>query len=95
MCLWVAWTKRNNIVWNNGVFNPSHMVTGALRHLEEYQRCHPCPVKNSRRPLTRWECPPSGRLKINADGAYRADVNQGGLGVGVNSVPSVRIFGTN
>lgn len=51
MCLWVVWTERNNIMWNNGVFNTSHMATGALKHLEEYQRCHPCPVKNSKRLL--------------------------------------------
>lgn len=22
VCLWVVWSKCNNIVWNNGVFNP-------------------------------------------------------------------------
>jgi ribonuclease HI len=32
-------------------------------------------------PFSKWECPPSGRLKINVDGAYRADGEVGGIGM--------------
>lgn len=32
-------------------------------------------------PVSKWEAPPSGRLKINFDGAFRAELNTGGIGV--------------
>jgi hypothetical protein len=60
-------------------------VWSTVKHHEEYQRCHPCSIKNSRRLRSRWECPPSGRLTINDAGAYREDLGQGGVAVVVHT----------
>ncbi|KAL6128688.1 hypothetical protein ACLB2K_072043 [Fragaria x ananassa] len=53
------------------------IVNGALHLLHEYQRVH---VKGSCPNSEKWECPPSGRLKLNLDGAFKSDV-VGGAGV--------------
>ncbi|KAK9924950.1 hypothetical protein M0R45_033291 [Rubus argutus] len=81
MCLWVIWCERNKIVWKEGSFNPWLMLSSAPKLLEEYQRFHPPLVKNKQRPVSKWEFPPSGRLKINFDGAFCAELNSGGIGV--------------
>ncbi|KAM5577920.1 hypothetical protein ABKV19_008311, partial [Rosa sericea] len=49
--------------------------------LEDFQKYHPKASSKKKRPLTKWKCPPRGRLKINIDGAYRADSGEGGIGV--------------
>ncbi|KAK9943809.1 hypothetical protein M0R45_009405 [Rubus argutus] len=81
MCLWVIWTERNNIIWKNSFFNPSHMASWAFKSLENYQKYHPAIRKNSQRPLSHWETPPSGRLKINVDGSFICEGEHGGIGV--------------
>ncbi|KAL6184265.1 hypothetical protein ACLB2K_045669 [Fragaria x ananassa] len=57
------------------------VVNGALHILHEYPRVH---VKGSCtkrvRPKEKWECPPSGRLKLNLDGAFKSN-GVGGAGV--------------
>ncbi|KAL6222321.1 hypothetical protein ACLB2K_005713 [Fragaria x ananassa] len=75
------WYERNKLVWEGGDCNPSHMVVWALQFLEDYQRLHVRPKKKGRRLTTKWSCPPSGRLKINVDGAYKKEEGTGGLGV--------------
>ncbi|KAK9929716.1 hypothetical protein M0R45_026803 [Rubus argutus] len=57
------------------------MSSSAPKLLEEYQRFHSPTEKNKQRPVSKWEAPPRGRLKINVDGAFRADLNAGGIGV--------------
>lgn len=42
-------------------------------------------VKNAKRPLSHWKFPPSGRLKINVDGAFRPKQQQGGIGAVVRN----------
>lgn len=49
--------------------------------LEEYHSFHPSRTRNKRRPVRQWECPPSGRRKINIDGAYCSASGQRGVGV--------------
>ena len=78
MSFWVIWSERNKIVWNEGFFNPLFMASWAPKLLEEYQRFHPPKVKQRQRPLSNWELPPRGRLKMNIDGAFRYDLNLGG-----------------
>ncbi|XP_061990640.1 uncharacterized protein LOC133709052 [Rosa rugosa] len=53
----------------------------AVSHLAEFQKYHPKVVSKKKRVPMKWQCPPSGRLKINVDGAFRADVGCGGIGV--------------
>ncbi|XP_024169850.1 uncharacterized protein LOC112176244 [Rosa chinensis] len=53
--------------------------------LEDFQMYHPKAVRKQRRPLTKWQNPPSGRLKINVDGAFRAEEGSGGIGVVVRN----------
>ena len=43
------------------------------------------PPKNKQRAPTYWKVPPSGRLKINIDGAFKAESGQGGIGVVVRN----------
>ncbi|PRQ57425.1 putative ribonuclease H-like domain-containing protein [Rosa chinensis] len=40
-----------------------------------------CKATLKQRPVAKWHCPPTGRLKINIDGAYNADRRLGGVGV--------------
>lgn len=72
-CLWV--------VWNEGCFNPTFMATWASNYLESYQKLHPIKIKSKKRTLALWECPPSGRLKMNIVGAYHARVAKGGIDI--------------
>lgn len=60
-------------------------VHGLLHHLEEYEKLHPHKVKIGCRPVSHWTNPPSGRLKINFDGAFCSDKGKGGLGVVVRN----------
>ncbi|KAL6206870.1 hypothetical protein ACLB2K_024116 [Fragaria x ananassa] len=45
------------------------------------KKYYPKAVRKKARPRVRWECPPSGRLKINVDGAFCSDNGYGGIGV--------------
>jgi hypothetical protein len=76
----VIWKERNKIVWNEGCFNPTFMATWASNYLESYQKLHPTKIKSKKRAPALWECPPSGRLKMNIDGAYHVGVAKGGMG---------------
>ncbi|XP_061993792.1 uncharacterized protein LOC133711706 [Rosa rugosa] len=73
--------KGNNLVWKGGNFQPMHMLQWCRQSLEDFQKYHPKASSKKKRPLTKWKCPPLGRLKINIDGAYRADSGEGGIGV--------------
>lgn len=81
MCLCIVWNERNNILWKQGSFNPSFMASWVVKHLEEFQRHLPKAVSSSKRSQSRWRFPPSGRLKLNVDGAYDAENQNGGIGV--------------
>lgn len=80
-CLWVVWTERNNVVWKNHIFCPVVMASWAVKLLEEFQKLHPNCSKGKKRTPSRWVCPPRGRLKVNVDGAFNAQLQQGGIGV--------------
>ncbi|KAL6223089.1 hypothetical protein ACLB2K_006479 [Fragaria x ananassa] len=79
--LWAIWSERNKLVWEGGDCNPAHMAVWALQLLEEYQKIHVRQKKRGTRPRTKWSCPPSGRLKINVDGAFRKEERTGRVGV--------------
>ncbi|XP_040367272.1 uncharacterized protein LOC112177447 [Rosa chinensis] len=81
MALWAIWTERNNLVWKGGSFQPIHMIQWCIKSLEDFQQYHPKATRKKKRPMTKWQCPPQGRLKINIDGAFRADCGIGGIGV--------------
>ena len=81
MALWVIWNTRNDIVWNEGSFNPMLMAFWTTNKLEEYKRLQPPCIKKPKRLSSKWENPPSGRLKINVDGSFRVGEEQGGIGV--------------
>ncbi|KAK9950614.1 hypothetical protein M0R45_006095 [Rubus argutus] len=85
MCLWVIWSERNNIIWKEGNFKPLFMAAWTLNLLEEYQKFHRPKNKINRRPFSKWEAPPRGRLKINCDGAYKTELELGGIGVVVRN----------
>ncbi|XP_062028713.1 uncharacterized protein LOC133744661 [Rosa rugosa] len=85
MGLWAIWKERNKLVWNDDHFQPMHMIQWATQMLEDFQKYHPKAVRKQRRPLTKWQNPPSGRLKINVDGAFRAEEGSGGIGVVVRN----------
>ncbi|KAL6222493.1 hypothetical protein ACLB2K_005885 [Fragaria x ananassa] len=79
--LWALWVERNKLIWEGGIFDPMRTVHWALGLLEEYQNHHPSSThKKFRRERVKWVSPPSGRLKMNVDGAYRND-GCGGAGL--------------
>lgn len=51
------------------------------KFLEDYQALHVTRKTKSRRTLPKWETPPSGRLKVNVDGSFRANHGDGGIGM--------------
>ncbi|PRQ57087.1 putative ribonuclease H-like domain, reverse transcriptase zinc-binding domain-containing protein [Rosa chinensis] len=81
MGLWAIWTERNNILWKGVSFQPMNLVQWTSSLLEDYQKYHPKAVKKKGRPKVKWQCPPSGRLKINVDGAFCLEDGRGGIGV--------------
>ncbi|XP_024196519.1 uncharacterized protein LOC112199785 [Rosa chinensis] len=85
MGLWAIWVERNNILWKRVSFQPMNMIQWTSRLLEDFQKYHPKTVRKQRRPQTKWKNPPSGRLKINVDGAFRAEDGSGGIRVVVRN----------
>ncbi|XP_061999096.1 uncharacterized protein LOC133716400 [Rosa rugosa] len=81
MALWVIWSERNNVLWNGNFFCASNAAQWASKFLEEYQQLHVHGNAKGKREKTKWQNPPSGRLKVNVDGSYRADYSDGGVGV--------------
>ena len=81
MSLWIIWGERNKIIWEGSSFNPQAMASRTFELLREYQLYHPPKVKKNNRIASKWETPPSGRLKINIDGFFRPDVEVAGIGM--------------
>ena len=79
--LWVIWTERNNLVWKDGFFSSVNAVQWAAKLMEDYHKAKPPSVKQKRQGEVKWQCSPSGCLKVNFDGSYRADHDDGGVGV--------------
>ncbi|KAL6199572.1 hypothetical protein ACLB2K_029356 [Fragaria x ananassa] len=57
------------------------MSIWALQFLEDYKKVHNKLKVKMKRAKARWSCPPSGRLKLNVDGAFLEDQRVGGIGV--------------
>ena len=79
--LWVIWTERNNLLWNDGFFSAVNAVQWATKFVDDYQKVQLQGGTLKRQGGAKWRNPPSGRLKINFDGSYRAEVGDGGIGV--------------
>ncbi|KAL6228112.1 hypothetical protein ACLB2K_002066 [Fragaria x ananassa] len=79
--LWALWTERNNILWKGRSCDPFNMSIWALQFLEDYKKVHNKLKVKMKRAKARWSCPPSGRLKLNVDGAFLEDRRVGGIGV--------------
>ncbi|KAL6205203.1 hypothetical protein ACLB2K_022465 [Fragaria x ananassa] len=72
--LWAIWTERNKVVWQSSIFDPVKTVQWAMAQLLEFQSLkHGRSHAKSRREKAKWCFPPSGRLKLNIDGAYKED----------------------
>lgn len=69
------------MVWNGGYFNAVHMARWASTTLGEYHKHHPLRTKKPHRTVSYWVQPPSGRLKINVDGSFLSELEQGSIGV--------------
>ncbi|PRQ54654.1 hypothetical protein RchiOBHm_Chr1g0316081 [Rosa chinensis] len=77
LSLWAIWNERNNLVWKGRCFIPMNVVKWMCTYLDEYKKLHARGAKNGRH-VTKWKCPPSGRLKVNIDGSFRAGNGCGG-----------------
>ncbi|XP_062021093.1 uncharacterized protein LOC133737577 [Rosa rugosa] len=80
MLLWALWVERNATVWRGSTFRPLSTAAWASKLLSDYQEVHPTHGKTKIRKRTKWQLPPSGRLKLNTDGAYHGSTGQGGIG---------------
>ncbi|XP_062011139.1 uncharacterized protein LOC133727571 [Rosa rugosa] len=49
--------------------------------MEKLRKQHPVGLTKSARPKSKWQLPPSGRLKINVDGSFRSELGDRGIGV--------------
>ncbi|KAL6210288.1 hypothetical protein ACLB2K_015521 [Fragaria x ananassa] len=87
--LWALWTERNNILWKGRSCDPFNMSIWALQFLEDYKKVHNKLKVKMKRAKARWSCPPSGRLKLNVDGAFLEDRRVGGIGVVARDEPGV------
>ena len=85
--LWIIWEERNSIMWSAQAFNPHQVVSRGMQLLYDYQSLYPRGATGSgqRRRTSKWVKPPSGRLKINCDGAYNGEIGCGGFGVVVRN----------
>ncbi|XP_024172036.1 uncharacterized protein LOC112178052 [Rosa chinensis] len=89
MAFWVIWSKRNNVLWKGSFFCASNAAQWVVKLLEDYQSVHITGGTKARREKTKWQNPPSGRLKVNVGGSYRADHGDGGVGVVIHDAYGV------
>ncbi|KAL6211269.1 hypothetical protein ACLB2K_016496 [Fragaria x ananassa] len=73
--------SRNDVLWNGSLYDLGRMQRKVEDLLLEYQKFHGNKKKKGKRKVTKWVCPPQGRLKINVDGASQ----HGGIGVVVRN----------
>ncbi|XP_040372923.1 uncharacterized protein LOC121052282 [Rosa chinensis] len=90
MLLWAIWSERNRVLWKGGTFNPLNTACGASKLLSDHQQVHKATVLKQKRPMTRWQHPPSGRLKLNIDGSFHADSGRGGIGAVIRDENAMR-----
>ncbi|KAL6180423.1 hypothetical protein ACLB2K_047086 [Fragaria x ananassa] len=53
--------------------------------LNEYKECHQHSVSKKKRAISKWSCPPRGRLKVNIDWSFGQELGSGGVGVVVRN----------
>ncbi|XP_004292412.1 PREDICTED: putative ribonuclease H protein At1g65750-like [Fragaria vesca subsp. vesca] len=85
MTLWVIWVERNNMVWRGKYYNAANMFEWSITLLREYKECHQHSGSKKKRAISKWSCPPRGRLKVNIDGSFEQELGSGGVGVVVRN----------
>ncbi|XP_031107832.1 uncharacterized protein LOC116012436 [Ipomoea triloba] len=78
---WKIWEARNEKIWNQKIFNASHICLSAANLLSEWNTAN-LPMNFSRIPatLTKWTSPPTLMYKLNVDAAL--DINNKRMGFG-------------
>ncbi|BFG37732.1 hypothetical protein CerSpe_240060 [Prunus speciosa] len=80
--LWAIWGNRNTLLWQGVQRSPHDVVAFAQQYVHEFITVNgtSSKVTNWVRDAVRWAAPPSGRLKINFDGAFDPTSGRGAVG---------------
>lgn len=75
--LWLIWSHRNQLVFNQSVFEPIVISKKAASLVEEFNSVNPPRNSPPASALTKWIPPPSGYVKINVDAGCFSDGTTG------------------
>lgn len=97
--IWAICSARNDKFWGF-VLNssPSGVVQRATDWWQNFLQVTATPPHSVVSVVPQWSCPPSGRLKVNVDGAWNTYINLGGVGIDIRDseamciVVATRIF---
>ena len=82
--LWNIWKHRNGRIFDHSVINPMLVIEEAASQFHEYQITHGAHSEQSSDLCIKtyhWVRPPDGFLKINSDGAFYQDTQNGAIGI--------------